>query len=64
MKIFILTKFKPLGVREFVDVAKTEKEAMSIFRNQFPYMRGTIKENNLTSDAANTYLLQVTPREI
>lgn len=64
MKVYVMTKFKALGLEEFVDIAKSEKEAISKFRAIFPHMRGTVKENNLSSDASNTYLLRVIEKEM
>lgn len=59
MKVYVMTKFKPFGVEEFVDVKKSEKEALKAFRTIFPHMRGRVEDNSLSSDANNTYLLSI-----
>lgn len=64
MKVYVMTKYKPLGVEEFVDVKKTQKEALKAFRVLFPHMRGSLEDNNLSSDAENTYLLSVKEIEL
>ena len=64
MKICVMTKFKPMGVEEYVDIAKSPKEALSKFRKLFPSMRGKLEDNNLSSDVNNTYLLCVKEVEL
>lgn len=59
MKVYVMTKFKPFGVEEFVDVKKSEKEALKAFRTMFPHMRGHVEDDSLSSDANNTYLLSI-----
>lgn len=59
MKVYVMTKFKPFGVEEFVDVKKSEKEALKAFRAMFPHMRGRVEDDSLSSDVNNTYLLSI-----
>ena len=59
MKVYVMTKYKPFGVEQYVGVKKTEKEAVEAFREMFPHMRGTVKDNNMSSDAHNTYVLSI-----
>ncbi len=64
MKVYVMTKFKPLGVEEYVGVKKSQKEALKAFREIFPYMRGRIEDNSLSSDANNTFLLAIREEEV
>ena len=62
MKVYCTFEFKPFEKEQLVGIAKTQKGALAILKRKFPYMRGNIENGNLTSDANNTYLLDV--REI
>lgn len=64
MKVYCAFKFKPLGKEELVGIAKTQKGALAILKREFPHMRGKIENKNLTSDANNTYLLDVWEIEV
>ena len=59
MKVFVILKFKPFGAEEYFGIAKTEKEVIKKIKEKFPYMRGTIKGGNLSSDKDGTYLFRV-----
>ena len=59
MEVLVAVKFKPFGSEEFVAIAKNEKDIMKKLRDEFPYLHGTIKDNNLASDKGNTWLLKV-----
>lgn len=64
MKVYCAFKFKPFGREQLVGIAKTQKGALAILRREFPYMRGKIENKNLSSDANNTYLLDVWEMEV
>ena len=64
MTVYVMTKFKPFEKEEYVDVKKSEKEALKAFRAIFPHMRGNIADDNLSSDAENTYLLSIKEVEL
>lgn len=59
MKVYCAFKFKPFEKEQLVGIAKTQKGALAILKREFPYMRGNIEKRTLTSDANNTYLLNV-----
>ena len=59
MEVLVAVKFKYLCEEQFVAIAKNEKDMMKKLRDMFPYLRGTIKNNNLASDKDNTWLLRV-----
>lgn len=62
--IFICVKFKPFGEEVFVCASKTKKGIMKKLREEFPYIRGTIENNNLSSDKDNTFLFRVFSTEL
>ena len=64
MKVYCAFKFKPFEKEQLVGIAKTQKGALSILKREFPYMRGKIENKNLTSDANNTYLLDVREMDV
>lgn len=64
MKVYCAFKFKPFEKEQLVGVAKTQKGALAILKREFSYMRGNIEKGNLTSDANNTYLLDVRELEV
>lgn len=64
MKVYCAFKFKPFKEEQLVGIAKTQKGALAILRREFPYMRGKVENGNLTSDANNTYLLDVREIEV
>lgn len=59
MKVYCALKYKPFGEEQLVGIAKTQKGALAILKREFPYMRGQIENGSLTSDANNTYCLEV-----
>lgn len=66
MKVYVMTKFKPLGEEQYVGVKKSKEEALKAFRKIFPHMRGKIEghSNTLTSDSENTWLLNIREEEV
>lgn len=64
MTVYCAFRFKPFEAEELVGIAKTEKTALAILRREYPCMRGSIQEQNLTSDRNNTYLLSVRKIEV
>lgn len=64
MKVYCVFKFKPFEDERLVGIAKSQKGALAILKREFPYMRGKIENGNLTSDANNTYLLDVREIEV
>lgn len=64
MKVYVMTKFEPFGKEEYVDVKRSRKDAMKAFREMFPNMRGKIEDRSLSSDANNTYLLDIKEVEL
>ena len=64
MKVHCAFKYKPFEEEQLVGIAKTQKGALEILKREFPYMRGKIENGNLTSDANNTYLLDVRELEV
>ncbi len=64
MKVHCAFMFKPFEKEQLVGIAKTQKGALAILKREFPYMRGKIENGNLTSDANNTYLLDVREMEV
>ena len=50
MKVYAAVKYKPFEEEQLVGIAKTKKGVMKILRREFPYMRGSLAENNLVSD--------------
>ena len=64
MKVYCAFKFKPFDKEELVGIAKTEEKALAILKREFPFMRGTIENENLSSDKNNTYLLAVRETEV
>ena len=64
MKVYCAFKFKPFETEQLVGIAKTQKGALAILKREFPYMRGKLENKNLTSDANNTYLLDVRDVEV
>lgn len=65
-----MTKFKPLSdsrrtiKEEYVDVKRSQEEALKVFKNMFPHMRGRIEDNTLVSDTNNTYFLRIHEVEV
>lgn len=64
MKVYCAFKFKPFEKEQLVGIGKTQKGALAILKREFPYMRGKIENGTLTSDANNTYLLDVREIEV
>lgn len=64
MKVYCAFKFKPFEKEQLAGIAKTQRGALAILKREFPYMRGKIENENLTSDANNTYLLDVREMEV
>lgn len=64
MKVYVLTKAKPLGVEEYVGVAATHKKAEKRLRELFPYMRKDGDTKVFISDRDNKYLLFIHEEEI
>ena len=64
MKVYCAFKFKPFERQELIGIAKTQEGALKILKRKFPYMRGTIEAENLTSDKNNTYLLEIRGIEV
>ena len=64
MKVYCAFKFSPFKSGQLVGIAKTQKGALEILRREVPHMRGKIENKNLTSDANNTYLLDVREMEV
>lgn len=66
MKVYVVTKAKPLESEMYVGVAKSVKDAEKIMRANFPYMRKVgneyISEMNISNPKA--YLLFVHEEEI
>lgn len=61
MKVYCALKYKPFGKEQLVGIAKTQKGALAILKREFPHMRGKLE---LTSDANDTYLLDVREMEV
>ena len=64
MTIFIATKFELFEKEEFCAAAKSENELMKKLRNEFPYLRGTLKDNNLATDNTKKTMLRVFEYEL
>lgn len=64
MKVYCAFKFKPMGDMILVGIGKTQKKALAILKREFPYMRGTIELDNLSSDKDNTFLLKIYEMEV
>ena len=64
MKVYCAFKFVPFGNEELVGIAKTKKKALAILKREFPYMRGTVEEDNLSSDKNATYLLSIREEDV
>lgn len=64
MKVYCAFKFKPMGDMILVGIGKTQKKALAILKREFPYMRGTIESDNLSSDKDNTFLLKIYEMEV
>lgn len=64
LKVYCAFKFKSFEKEQLIGVSKTQKGALAILKRDFPNMRGKIENRNLTSDANNTYLLDVREIEV
>ncbi len=64
MKVYCAFKFKPMEDMILVGIGKTQKKALAILKREFPYMRGTIELDNLSSDKDNTFLLKIYEMEV
>lgn len=64
MKVFVMTRARPFGVEEFVDVKRTKKEAEKAFRNIHPHMRSSLDDCSFVSDKDTTYILFIREKEV
>lgn len=68
MKVFVVTKAKPLQSEIYIGVKKTLKDAEKLLRSEFPHMRKTedsiSNQHNYASDKDSLWLLFVHEEEI
>lgn len=65
MKVYVMTRAKPLRAEEFVDVKASFEEAEKAFRQMYPFMRKTGDDNYISErNIDRAYLLWIREKKV